>query len=243
MRMRPFPMGACWRAAYWRRVSPGPAGLCLAFLFPVVFFLPLEMSPFFGARLRGVAILIWLASLSMALAIRSGPGPRDEALIWLYQKGVSLGDLAVGDWILDIGLLGVASGWWASFGVLAVGPGASGPLSLWAAFFSLGLATAALAHALTLLLPSLGLDRASDLTILLAILSLLAPALTLGSHERLVEISTWLLPPFRMAVDLHGALRSGDVAGAATSLVHLLLFSSLALWWSHRRMDRWKPEG
>jgi hypothetical protein len=212
-------------------------------VFPVLFFLPLEVSPFFGARLRGVAILIWLGSLSLALAIRSGPGPRDEALIWLYQKGVSLGDVAVGDWILDIGLLGVASGWWASLGVLAVGPGGWGFPSLWAAFFSLGLATAALAHTLTLLLSSLGLHRSADLTILLAVLSLLTPVLTFGGHEGTLEISSWCLPPFRAALDLQSTLRSGDFVGAATPLTHLLGFLGLALWWSHRRMARWKPGG
>jgi len=149
----------------------------------------------------------------------------------------------VRDWILDVGLLGAASGWWASMGALAVQPGASGLPVLWAAFFSLGLATAALAHALTLLLSSLGLDRSSDLTILLAVLSLLAPVLTFGGHEWTIEISSWCLPPFRAALDLQSALRSGDFMGSVAPLAHLLVFLGLALWWSHRRMARWKPGG
>jgi len=232
-----------WRRVLWARVAPGRMGGSAFGLLPLLFFLPLEAVPVFGEQLRGVAILIWLFSLSLALAIRGGAGLRDEASIWAYQKGVSLGRMALDDWILDLGLFSVVSIWWASLGVLAAGQTGTPPVSLWVAFFTLGFCTAALTHSLTLCLSAVGVQRPSDLTILFAILSLAAPVLALRAPDWVLELVSLSLPPFRSVLELHGALRAGDPGGLTAPLLHLLVFSGFVLWWGLRQISAWRPRG
>ena len=230
-----------WRSVFWSRVAPGGWGAMALALLPSLFFFPLDTVPVFGEQLRGVAILIWFFSLSLALALRNGPALRDEAAIWPYQKGIALGDMALEDWILDLGLFGVASLWWASLGVLSVGFSGSSPTHLWAAFFSLGLLTAGLAHSVTLCLSALGVRRPSDLTILFAFLSLVAPVVVLKAPGWVLRLADLLLPPFRAAVELHGALRGGEVEGITGPLLHVLVFTGIALWIGLRQLSAWRP--
>ena len=230
-----------WRRLFWRRVAPGGRGAVALILLPSLFFLPLAPVPVFGEQVRGVAILIWFFSLSLALALRTGQGLRDEASIWPYQKGIALGDMALEDWILDLGMFGAASLWWASLGALSVGFSGPSPFFLWIALFSLGVTTAALAHSVTLCLSALGARRPSDLTILLAFLSLVAPVLALKAPGWVLSFADLLLPPFRAAIELHGALRGGEAEGVTAALLHLLVFSGVALWIGLRQLSAWRP--
>lgn len=233
---------ACqWRRLFWRRVAPGGRGAVALVLLPFLFFLPLERVPVFGDQVRGVAILIWFFSLSLALALRTEPGLRDEASIWPYQKGIALGDMALEDWLLDLGIFGAASLWWASLGALSVGFSGPSPFLLWIALFSLGVTTAALAHSVTLCLSALGVRRPSDLTILFAFLSLVAPVLALKAPGWVSSFADLLLPPFRAAIELHGALRGGEVEGVTIALLHLLVFSGIALRIGHRELSVRRP--
>ena len=230
-----------WRQAYWTRVAPGPFGAAAFALLPLLFFLPLHSLSIFGQQMRGVAVLTWMFSLALALSIRAGGTLRDEASLWPLQKGFCQGEMALEDWILDVGLLGLACLWWASLGVLAIRQPGEAWGALWIALFSLGLTTAALAHAFTLFLSAHGVTRPSDLAILLAILSLLAPVLGLGAPAWVPEAVELVLPPFRVALELHGAVRRGDPPGMVRALLHLSVFSGLVLWVGVRRIARWRP--
>jgi hypothetical protein len=233
-----------WRRAYWLRVAPGISGGAVVVLLPLLFFLPLEAVPVFGERFRGIAILIWASSLFLALSIRGGESLRHEASVWPYQKGFSLGEMALEDWYLDLGLLGMASMWWASLGVLALSQGPSSfPPGRWLPFFVLGFTTAALTHSLTLCLSALGIRRPSDVTVLLAVLSLVAPVLTLRAPEWVLRLARLMLPPFRASIELHGALRGKEVEEVLGSLLHLLVFSGVVLWTGLRRISAWRPRG
>jgi hypothetical protein len=212
-------------------------------LLPFLFFLPLEVVPVFGERMRGIAILIWGASLALSLSLRGGESLRHEASVWPYQRGISLGEMALQDWYLDLGLVGLASLWWALLGALSLSrelPPIPGP---WLPFFLLGLTTGAVCHALTLCLSAFGVRRPSDLTILLALLSLLAPVLGLRAPEWVLQVARLTLPPFRASVELHGALRQKVVEGILSSSLHLLVFSGVMLGAGLRRISAWRPRG
>jgi hypothetical protein len=223
-------------------VAPGKVGTVLYGVGPAGFFLPLESVSLFPDRLRGIAVLLWFLGLSLSLVVRGGGNPESETFIWLYQKGVRPPDRALEEWLLDLALFGVASAWWASWGVAALPRDGFPAFPLWPAFFLLAFLTAALTHTLTLWLSTLGVRRPSDLTILLAILSLLAPSLSTRAPEWVLETATYGLPPFRAVVEGHGALRTGDLENAAASLLHVLLFSALVLWLALQRMSVWKPK-
>jgi len=231
-----------WRRAYWIRVAPGGMGAVLFGLLPVGYFLPLESVAIFPDRLRGVAVFLWIQGLALALTVRGGFSVRDESSIWHYQRGIPPDDLALEDWLLDLGLFAVAAAWWAWMGVVALGAGGVPSYRLLPAFFLLGFTTAALTHAFTLSLSALGVERPSDLTILLAILSLLTPSLANRAPAWVLAVATYGLPPFRAVVEGHGALRIADLENAAGSFLHVLLFSALALWIGLRRLSCWRPK-
>lgn len=230
-----------WRKPLWIRVAPGKAGAVLFGLCPAGFFLPLESISIFPDRLRGIAVLLWILGLALALVVRGGWDLRHEALVWHYQKGVQPSDLVLEDWLLDLGLFAAASAWWASWGVAVLSSDGPAAYRLWPAFFLLAFVTAGLTHAVTLGLSALGLRRPSDLTILLAILSLLAPSLSTRAPAWVLGVATYGLPPFRAVVEGHGALRTGDLENAAGSLLHVLVFSALVLWVGLKRMKAWRP--
>jgi hypothetical protein len=233
---------ACrWRKAFWIRESPGVVGGSAFIALPLLFFLPLEKLSFFGERLKGVAVLTWIFAIALALAIRGGQSLRDETSIWTVQKGLSLGEIALEDWILDMGLLAGASLWSAVVGFLAMrgaGPSAFLPA---VAFFALGLTTGFITHSVTLFLSAFGVKRPSDPVALLAVVSILIPALTLEAPVWITALVEWIIPPFQVAIGFSGAIRVADLGGMTGALLHILLYSgiilSLGLW----RISVWRP--
>jgi len=230
-----------WRKAYWIRESPGVLGGSAFLALPLLFFLPLERVSFFEERMKGVAILTWLFAIALALAIRGGQSLRNESSIWTFQKGLSLGEIALEDWILDMGLLAGASLWWGLMGFAAIpGVGLSAVNAAVGVFF-LSLGTGFVTHCLTLFLSAMGVRRPSDPTAFLAIVSILAPALTLEASEWIVILVAWVIPPFHTAIELSGALRVHDLNGSTTALLHILSYSGLLLGLGLWRMSRWRP--
>jgi len=232
-----------WRLPYWQRVSPGVTGGGLYLLLPVLFFLPLEVLPLFEDRLRGVALLLWFFALAFALGVASKRGVREEDSVWLLQKGVSLGEAALEDWLLDLGLNKVVALWWASIGTLALLGSGHSPGLLWVSLFALGVGTAALTQTFVLFLSGLGVRRSVDLTVLAIFLSLTAPALVFQSSARVQTAVDWILPPFKEAWVLAGALRAGDLHGVSASLLHILVFLGLFLAAGLWRISQWRPNG
>jgi hypothetical protein len=232
-----------WRWPYWKRVSPGVHGGILYLLLPLLFFLPLDALPLFEVKSRGVAMLLWLFALGLALGVAAKRSAREEDGVWLFQKGVPLGEAALEDWLLDLGLAKAAALVWASVGTLALlGSGHSLP-RLWLSLFFLGLATAVLVRTVVFVLSAWGIQRAVDLTVLGVFLSMVVPALTFRSSEGVQMVAGWIVPPFREVWTLAGAVRTGGVLDVAAPLLHLLvvvgLFLALGAW----RISRWRPHG
>jgi hypothetical protein len=232
-----------WRMPYWRRVSPGLAGGTMYLLLPLLFFLPLEALPIFEDRLRGIALLLWFFAVAFALGVAAKRSAREEDAVWLYQKGVPLWEVSVEDWLLDGGLAAAAAAWWASLGTLALLESGQTVWSLWLSLFVLGLVTAVLAQTLVFLLSAWGVPRAVDLTVLAILLAMLAPALTFQASEGLQGAVSRVLPPFREAWTLGGALRSGLLLTGSAALLHILVFTGCVLGLGLWRISRWRPNG
>jgi hypothetical protein len=240
---RGLAVALAWRLPYWQRVSPGLAGGILHLILPLLFFLPLEVLPLFEEQLRGVAMLLWLFAVAFALGVAAKRGAREEDAIWLFQKGVSLGETALEDWLLDSGLSVVAAFWWASLGTLALLGSGQSLGWLWLSLFALGLVTATVTQTLVFVLSAWGLRRSVDLTVLAVLLSMVAPVLVFQSSNRVQAIVGWVIPPFKEAWVLAGALRTGDFLGVAAALLHVLVFVGLFLALGVVRISRWKPHG
>ncbi len=232
-----------WRSAYWRRSSPGVAGGMVYALLPVLFFLPLEAVPIIEERGRGILILTWFLSVALALGVVAGRGLREEESIWLAQKGISLGDAALEDWILDAGLFSVACLWWAAAGALALWSVGHGSPGSWPSLFAFGMATCTVTRTFGGLLSAWGGRRPSDLTVLGAFLSLTAPVLLVKQPVLVQRAADWILPPFPEAVTLMGAIRAGELSSAGGALLHLLSFIGVCLAGGVWGVSRWKPKG
>lgn len=234
-----------WRLPYWTRLSPGLLGGAFFLLVPLLAFLPLENVPVFDDRLRGVAIITWLLGMALGLRLIGRRGPREDDAIWLYQKGFSLRESALEDWLLDLALAAAFAAWWATVGTAALAAsGTAGATAAgWAGLLALGLTTAVLTYTLVLALSAWGVDKATDLTILIIFVSLFAPALVLRSADRVRWLVDRLAPPFADTAVLHGAIRTGNLDAAAGALLAIVVFTGLFLAIGLWGIAAWRPRG
>lgn len=230
-----------WRRPLWSRKAPGPGGSTGFLLFPAAFFLPLESLGVFDSRIRTISGLMWILSISLALSIRASAELRDPMSIWLHQKGISPGESALEDWILDLVLFAGFSLWWAATGVTALSLTEAVTLRNFFALWLLGVSAAILTHSVTFLLSAFGAPRTSDPVALLAFVSILLPALVLNAPEWVYSTVDWIIPPFRSTMVLSGAMRVGNLADLAGSLFRVLTYTGLALWLGFLRISRWRP--
>jgi hypothetical protein len=238
---RGFQAALWWRVPLWIRRGPGRLGGLAFLLIPAAFLLPLEEMGMVGSRVQGISVLVWLLGLSLPLSVRAASGLRDPVSIWTYQKGCGMGDTALEDWILDLGLFAGFALWWALTGVAALAVSQSvgfrNVLSLWL----LGTSVALLTHALTYFLSAAGLSRPSDPVAFLAFSSILMPVLMLEAPGWMASLAHWGMPPFHASMVISGSIRAGDFAEAAGSLLHVFLYSGLALALGTLSISRWKP--
>lgn len=234
-----------WRLPYWTRLSPGLLGGAFFLLVPLLAFLPLEHVPVFEERLRGVAIITWLLGMALGLRLMGKRGPREEDAIWLYQKGFSLRESALEDWLLDLGLAAGFAVCWATVGTaaLAATGTATGTAAGWAGLFALALTTSVLTYTLVLALSSWGVEKATDLTILIIFVSLFAPALVFRSGDRVRWLVDRLAPPFADTAVLHGAIRTGTLDAAVGALLEIVVFTGLFLVIGLWGIASWRPKG
>jgi hypothetical protein len=232
-----------WRLARWYRTRPGMPGLALAGLYPLVFFLPLGDLPVFDGRWQGAAILGWLGAFALGTGlgrISSAPQP---SWIWLFQKGLNVPDFVLAGWLLDVGLAFAVVGWWGGIWIAADVAGGAAVIPYVGAFLALSVATFLVAHVFLFAVGATGWERATDLVVLLGLVSLLEPAL-LGSLEGWSgAVVHALLPPFRDAIELHGLIRSGDLADTSGPLFHITAFTTVGLTVGALQLRRWRPGG
>jgi hypothetical protein len=232
-----------WQVARWVRREPGLSGGIFFLSIPFLSFFPLARLTFFPDEARGMAIISWLSAVALGLSLRGGGEIRDDSKVWLFQKGVSLWEVALEDWILDAFLLLSFSSWWGLVSFLALWIQGTPSLGTSCSVGVLALATGLVAQTCSLFLSSLGIRRASDPTALLAVLSILLPVLTLQLPPWIPTTLVWILPPFHSAIEMSGAIRSSDWIGTLVPLLRLTLLSagmlSLALW----QISGWRPRG
>lgn len=230
-----------WRLPLWIRRGPGRLG-GLAFLScPLAFLIPLEGMGLVGTRVQGISVVVWFLGLSLPLSVRAVSGLRDPMSVWTYQKGCGMGDTALEDWILDMGLFAGFALLWALAGVAALAltqaVGLGNILSLWL----LGTSVALLTHSLTFFLSAAGASRPSDPVAFLAFTSILIPVLMVKAPDWMASLAHWGIPPYHASMAISGAIRAGNFSEAAGSLLHVLVYSGLALGLGARSISRWKP--
>lgn len=230
-----------WRKAYWLRQEPGRIGFAIYLSIPALFFLPIPEGIFGPLRRSTVqAFLILISSIALGARLGGGRSQRTEDHVWLSQKGVSLGDVSVEDWILDLIPLAALSVWWGLTAYLAsVGEGWS-PLGL--------VAVAATAFLISLLvrtlvgfLSAVGYPGGADLAVGLVVVSILLQQVAIFLPPAAGQAIRWGALPISKIGEAIRALLLGDLAAAAPDLLHTLAVVGLLLWATYWKMERWRP--
>jgi len=230
-----------WRFPLWLRNAPGKKGAAVFLLAPVAFLLPLEHSGILSSRVQSISALVWLLAMALPLSVRGQAGLRESYILWLFQRGCGPGDVALEDWMLDLGLFFAFALWWAGAGVMALAMSHPVSPANLLSLLLLGSSVAVLTHSVTFLFSAWGSSRTSDPVAFLAFLSVLLPTLTMDLPEWVFTAADWLIPPFHSAMILSGTVRTGLFPEAASALLHILLYSGVAVGLGYRRMSLWRP--
>jgi hypothetical protein len=189
-----------------------------------------------------VGHIIWFGSFAVAVLIGRDSLLPDPAHVWLYQKGVPLGEHALIDWLLDA-LLGLVILWWwvAALAVVAPFKGAAhGPADI------LGAAAAISAVFLTAQVvlgaaAGWGSSRGLELLIAGTLLSLSEPILAAMLPAGAARVLHYVAPPFIDVIALREAAQSATFRDALHPLIHILSFWGVLLGSAIWRLDRWRP--
>jgi hypothetical protein len=185
---------------------------------------------------------VWLLAVALGMGMGGGRGLREEDSVWLVQKGISLGEAALEDWILDLAPLAAASLWWAGVAALPLAPGVPYPASV-PGWFLLGFLTSVLVRTLVGFLSAWGVRRPVDLAAVVVFLTLMAPLLLTRLPERVQDGLGWVVPPILAVPSLARGLLAGELALVVRDLLHFLAFTALLLGATFWRMERWRPSG
>lgn len=229
-----------WRRPFWRRVGPGRLiGPTLALL-PVVFLLPLDAVPIFATQGEAVGVVVWIGGILLAFRTVGAGAVRDDALVWLYQKGRAPHDVALANLLLDVGLAKVYAAWWALAGV-AVLPAGAGPLLGFLGLFFAAVASYSVASATIFALGAFGVERPNDFTVALILVSLLLPVALQSFGAEWLSVLQWLAPPLLRASHLAGAIQTRSLIAATEFLLHILLYCGAMIALGTAALSRWRP--
>lgn len=199
-----------WIGARWRRATPGPYGLLALAAYPLLFVAPLEATGLFPDWQEGASRLLGLGVPLLALTLLRDIGSASPAEFWLHQKGVSLAEWAWTRLVAELALGAAVVAWWTvAFTIVArmhdiamgVQPLLLLVLTLWLFY--------AVVSVLCLVLGATGYPRAVDLSVLILILTLVAPVLTSFVAPWVSLVLRTVLPPLVPVQVFRDALAAG----------------------------------
>lgn len=230
-----------WQVALWRgrRARRGLAALALAPF--VTFLLPLHrVVSAWGVGARAVTVI---GALILGVVVGQGTALPRPSFIWLYQKGISIPDHVLRQWLVGFGGSAIIAVLWSLGWV--VGAGLYDAVSLAGAGEVLVIGTAVLLVMQALLFPiaAFGGRRGSDIAGVLVLVSLLRPLVAGAGLSKAAVVSLWVvLPPFWDAVTIGASLRAGAWGTVAGALAHILSFAVVMLGLGVWRLGRWRGE-
>ncbi len=238
---RSLAVALAWRKTFWMRVGPGKWTGALLLLSPIAFFLPWSDLPFVPGHEAAVGLVLWVAGLVLAFRTQSSDSVRDDALFWLYQKGLDPSEMALANLVLDLAMgLGFAT-FWALAGTWFLAPGLAQSPLLFVALLARGFATFAAAYFVLFSLGAHGVKNPTDVTAGLVVLSLLTPSLAVVSEGTGLSLVQWVIPPFLAPTRLSVSIATGNAVGMTEAALHLVMYSAALAALGFHQMGKWRP--
>ena len=241
---RPASVGLAWQVARWTRVVPGRSGMAFIAVVPVALFVPLGSFGLFENWRQGAGAILLISTVALAIAIGRDTAVRQPAEFWIYQKGLSLADWAMGRWLLDAGFaLVVMLVWIAAWAVAASGYEAIisvrivASMLVWMA--SLYLMTTAVLFAVG----ATGSQRGTEYCFFLLLLASIEPVLTRFVPPAVQLVVRAVLPPVLPALNSRVLLSAGEsLRSALPALLHVGAYVAVLLGIGAWLLSRRNPE-
>ncbi len=234
-------IASIWRRPFWWRVGPGRLTGAGFLLLPAALLLPLEAGPIVPSREAGATLVAGVGGLLLAFRTTGAAAVRDDALLWLYQKGRASSEVALATLLLDLGLAKAFALWWALAGSLLV-PFGAGAFWGFLGLFFVAVATFSVTSATIFALGAAGARRPNDLAVVVILVSLLLPVMLIGAGPEVQGVLRWVVPPFRRAAQLAGAIQTRSVLGGTEALLHILLYCGALVALGMAALSRWRPK-
>ncbi|MDT8369768.1 MAG: hypothetical protein RQ745_11210 [Longimicrobiales bacterium] len=229
-----------WRRPYWWTVGPGRWTAAILALTPFTLVLPWSELPVLRDAEAAAGFVVWASAIVLALRMSGPDGVRDEGLIWVYQKGVTPGETAFANLLLDTAFALVFVVWWSLIGTLLAGSG-TGVSILFAGLVVRGVSAFLVTYCVLFALSAFGVERPNDLAVALLLVSLLVPTLILVPGAEGLAWLRWAVPPFRAPIALSTSLVSGNMVGTSEAALHITLYVGLLVGAAGGRLARWRP--
>lgn len=238
---KPASMGLSWQKARWTRVVPGRIGMMVLAAVPIALWLPLGSFGLFASWREGAMAILSIASLSLAIALGRDTAARQPAEFWIYQKGLSLADFAMGRWLLDTGFaLAVMVVWLGAWSIGASMHGEIVSVRVLGAsllgMVSLFLMTTSLLFAVG----ATGSQRGTEYCFLFMLLAVAEPLLTRVMPPAAGLFLRVVLPPVLPAVNARILVATGEtMRSVLPALLHVGVYTTallgIGVWGLRRR--------
>lgn len=232
---------ARWQSKRIRRKSPGVSGLLALLVFPLLFSIPFEHLGWFQTAFEPVLLLGWVYAFMIAANLGADSGELSNSAFWLYQKGVSIPDHALANWL-------ITSAWGLGFVMLGAVAGAVAlaiysdlELRRTAVYLGSTVLVFLIAQALYFLAGALKLQRKSETLLLLTLLTLTQGILFRrlpGAARRALH---FVLPPIQDAAATPSAVINSEWIVVIGHVLHIILFAFACLAIAFSLHRRWRP--
>ena len=219
---------ATWEYRRLTRQSPGMPSLIALALFPLVHLLPWQRIAFFDNPVQAAVNISTLYAIVVASMICGDAGQLRRSMFWLFQKGFRPHEYSLRAYLVSLGFGAV---FLAVSGVLVGIAALLYQFGLEAAFVSMTAAffVFSILSTLLLLLGSLGVQRRTELMMLMIFLPLISDVLLVRTPPIARRIAHMALPPITDAYRGTTALFNASWHSAFGYLLHILIFVAVCL--------------
>jgi hypothetical protein len=219
---------AAWEYRRLARQSPGLPGLIALALFPLAHLLPWQRIAFFDNPVQAAVNISSLYAILIASVICGDSGQLRRSMYWLFQKGLRPHEYSLRANLVSVGF---GAAFIAVSGVFVAGGSLLHEFGLKAALVSVTVSFLlfSILSALLFVLGSLGVQRRTELMMLLILLPILSDVLLVRTPRIARRIAHVLLPPITDAYRGTTALFNGSWHNALGYMLHILIFLTVCL--------------
>ena len=234
---------ARWQTLRWWRHAPGRNGLIGLVASTLVLLAPLGNSfGLFSSWQEGAQAVVLIFPIVYAASLGRDSGKLGGPATWLFHRGAPLVDIYLMRWLLDLALIvaAVALLMLAYIAGALIHVGTVAPADVLQRMLA-ALASALVVHAFLFVPSAAGMERGSDLLVLLILLGFVEALITFLVSESFGRVLHVFLPPVLDATRIDDLLGAGNLQGLLHTAVHVLTWCTVCLGVGIALVNRWVP--